>query len=109
MSSARGIAGSVEPEQAGCFLCVDEWEMEWFIEMNNTGGPVDVWAVEGVDEAQLVESPEGHSYLPRRIPADRLTLLRVDLPPVAPEAVSDAPDGGLSVVWRFQSRKSREG
>lgn len=108
MSVARGIAGSIAPEQEGCFLCADEWEMEWFIEMNNTGGPVDVWGVEGVDEAQLVHSPEGHSYLPARVPPDRLTLLRVDLPPVSPEAESDGPDGDLSVVWRFETRKSRE-
>jgi hypothetical protein len=104
MSIARGIAGSVEPEQDGCFLCADEWEMQWFIEMNNTGGPVDVWAVDGVGEAQLIKSPEGHRYFPGLIPPDRLTLLRVDLPPVARNAESDASDGGLSVVWRFQPR-----
>jgi hypothetical protein len=60
MGAARGIAGSSAPEQAGCFLCLNEFEMEWFVKtINTTGGPVDVWAVDGVDEKDLVESPEG--------------------------------------------------
>ena len=28
--------------------------------MNNTGGPVDVWAVEGYDEAQLLDNGSGY-------------------------------------------------
>jgi hypothetical protein len=56
--------------------------MEWFAKtINTTGGPVDVWAVDGVDEKHLVESPEGHSYLPRPIAAHLLTLWRSDCPP----------------------------
>ena len=52
--------------------------MEWFVKTSNTtGGPVDVWAVDGVDEKDLVESPEGHSYLPRPIAAHLLTLWRI--------------------------------
>jgi hypothetical protein len=59
-----------------------EFEMEWFVKtINTTGGPVDVWAVDGVDEKHLVESPEGHSYLPRPIAAHLLTLWRSDCPP----------------------------
>lgn len=81
MAAARGIAGSSVPEQAGCFLCLDEFEMEWFVKMNNTGGTVDVWAVEGVEPNDLVESPEGHLYLPRTIGAELLTLWRSDCPP----------------------------
>jgi hypothetical protein len=80
MGAARGIAGSVRPEQDGCFVCLSEWEMEWFVDMNNTGGPVDVWEVEGVNESELVESPEGHSFVPRRIPADCLRLHQTDVP-----------------------------
>lgn len=50
--------------------------MEWFVSMNNTGGSVDVWAVEGVDASQLVESPEGYLYVSSVIAAERLTLWR---------------------------------
>jgi hypothetical protein len=39
MGAAPGIAGSGRPEVEGCFLCVDVLEDEWFIKMNNTGGP----------------------------------------------------------------------
>jgi hypothetical protein len=82
MSAARGIAGSRAPEQPGCFLCESESEVEWFVGViNNTGGPVDVWAVDDVDAADLVESPEGYPYLPRTIPPERLTLLRAGIPP----------------------------
>ena len=83
MAAARGIAGSSAPEQAGCFLCLNEFEMEWFVGMNNTGGTVDVWAVEGVEPNDLVESPEGHFYLPRTIDRQLLTLWRSDCPPRA--------------------------
>jgi len=63
------------------FLCRDEFEAEWFVDMNNTGGPVDVWAVEGVDPQSLVDNGNGHAYVSEWIPASRLTLLRIDLPP----------------------------
>ena len=81
MGAASGIAGSRTAEQEGCFLCLGEWEMEWFVKLNNTGGPVDVWAVDGVDPKALVESPEGHFYLPSVVAAERLTLWRRDCPP----------------------------
>jgi hypothetical protein len=57
---SRGIAGSTHPEQEGCFMCLDDGELDWFVRMNNTGGPVDVWAVDGVNRQDLVVSPEGH-------------------------------------------------
>ena len=86
MAAACGIAGSRTPEQAGCFLCIGEFEMQLFVEMNNTGGTVDVWAVEGIDVDDLVESPEHFMYLPRVIPPERLTLWRRDcLRPDRPE------------------------
>ena len=47
MGSARGIAGSLRAEQEGCFLASDEGERDWFVRMNNTGGAVDVWEVDG--------------------------------------------------------------
>ena len=81
MGDAPGIAGSVHPEQAGCFVCLTEWEVDWFVAMNNTGGPVDVWAVDGVSEEELVESPEGHRFLAAPIAREQLTLLRRDIPP----------------------------
>jgi hypothetical protein len=83
MGVAPGIAGSHEPEQEGCFLCLDDHEAEWFVRMNNTGGPVDVWAVDGIEDA-LVESPEGHSYLPRVIDRIHLTLMLRDIDPPRP-------------------------
>ena len=80
MGAARGIAGSTDPEQQGCFLCHDEFEMEWFVSLNNTGGTVDVWVVEGIEPDELIESPEGHSYVPGTIDAEFLTLWRTDCP-----------------------------
>lgn len=81
MQAARGIAGSTGPEQQGCFLCLDEGEVSWFVDMNNTGGPVDVWQVRDVDPSELTESPEGHMFLPQRIPAARVSLVLTDIPP----------------------------
>ncbi|WGL53645.1 hypothetical protein P5P86_07375 [Nocardioides sp. BP30] len=82
MSVARGIAGSVAPEVEGCFLATDEWEAEYFLEMNNTGGPVDLWGVDGVDPAALVSADTGYLFLPATIPRAQLRLLRTDVPPL---------------------------
>jgi hypothetical protein len=79
MGAARGIAGSTSPEQEGCFFCQGEFEVEWFLRFPSEG-TFDVWAVDGVDERQLVESPEGHAYLPERVPPERLELIRKDVP-----------------------------
>src|SRR3954469_8733069 len=81
MGAARGIAGSRQPEQQGVFVCESEEEAEWFIRMNNTGGPVDLWAVDGIDSTALVKSPEGYLYLPETVAPGRLTLVRTDIPP----------------------------
>jgi hypothetical protein len=82
MGAARGIAGSTTPEQDGCFLCLDEFEMEWFVNsINNTGGSVDVWEVAGVAENELVEAMGGFLYLPRIVEPGHLTLWRKDCPP----------------------------
>jgi len=64
---APGIAGSLEAEVDGVFLCADEFEAGFFVQMNNTGGPVDVWAVTGVDESQLISAASGFSYYPAPI------------------------------------------
>ena len=80
MRDARGIAGSPVPEQQGCFLCIDEFDADLFVRMNNTGGAVDVWEVSGISESELVESPEGFHYLPRPIPRLQLRLARTEEP-----------------------------
>jgi hypothetical protein len=79
MADAPGIAGSERPEEEGSFVCMNEFEVSFFIRGNNTGGPVDVWAVEGVEEEELVTPPNGFQYVPRRIPPTQLSLYRRDL------------------------------
>jgi len=74
MGAACGIAGSREPEVEGIFLCRDESEVAWFVQMNNTGGPVDVWAVTGIDSAQLLDNGSGLAYLPAKIPSCQVRL-----------------------------------
>jgi hypothetical protein len=51
MGPARGTAGSYIPEQEGCFLCRSVSEADWFVRMGSRRGPVDVWAIEQVDES----------------------------------------------------------
>ncbi len=79
MGTARGIAGSSRPEADGIFLCYDESTADWFVHINNTGGPVDVWQVDDVDADQLVDNGSGFFYLPGRISVDRITLVQQDL------------------------------
>jgi hypothetical protein len=74
MGATRGIAGSTRPEEAGVFLCGD-LDVDFFVRMNNTGGPVDVWAVDGIDNARLVTTGSGFQYVPARIPAGQLALV----------------------------------
>jgi hypothetical protein len=81
MAFAPGIAGSSAPEVEGCFVCLEPGEDEWFVRMNNTGGPVDVWELAGVSLEELLTSPEGHSYVARTIAPEHLRLVRKDLPP----------------------------
>ena len=66
MGAARGIAGSMTPEENGVFLCRDEFEARFFIDLNNTGGPVDVWVVTGVEEGGLVTAVRGSATSPPR-------------------------------------------
>ena len=74
MGAAPGIAGSQVPEVEGVFLCRDEFEANLFIRMNNTGGPIDVWLVDGIESSALVDNGGGYGYLPRKIPTACLTL-----------------------------------
>src|ERR1700730_17121550 len=73
MGAARGIAGSMTPEENGVFLCRDEFEARFFTDLNNTGGPVDVWVVTGVAESELVTGGSGVCYFPplSRLPRSR--------------------------------------
>jgi hypothetical protein len=73
MGAAPGIAGSRVPEAEGVFLC-QEFYVGFFVGMNNTGGPVDVWAVSGMFEGQMIDNGSGFCYFPGRIPADQVTL-----------------------------------
>jgi hypothetical protein len=81
MIAAPGIAGSAAPEVDGCFLCVNLSDVDWFVWLNNTGGPVDVWAVDGIELDQLQTSPNGYDYFPAKISTEQLTLVRQDVPP----------------------------
>jgi hypothetical protein len=78
MGAAPGIAGSGAPEADGVFLCRDESEVGFFVHMNNTGGPVDVWQVAGVDEDAMVDNGDGFLYFPGRIPPEQITLVSHD-------------------------------
>jgi hypothetical protein len=81
MREARGIAGSDIPEQEGIFVCHSEVEAEFFLMSNNGDGPLDLWAVEGVEEAELIESPEHFYFVARSIPASQVSLVRQDIEP----------------------------
>ncbi len=80
MGLAVGIAGSPTPEVEGCFLAIPG-EVDFFVRINNTGGPVDVWRIDGISSDQLVEAPEGFSYYPGKISPHCLSLTEKDLPP----------------------------
>jgi hypothetical protein len=75
MGAARGIAGSREPEEDGIFVCPSEFDAEFFVRMNGTDGPVDVWAIDGIDPEELVPTDAGFTYVPARISPERLTLV----------------------------------
>ncbi len=86
MGAAPGIAGSRAPEAEGIFLCLDEFEAGMFVRMNNTGGPVDVWAVTGVEAEQLIGAGSGYGYYPAPIPPGQVALCQPPQPEAAPRA-----------------------
>lgn len=57
---------------------MNEFEVSFFVRGNNAGGPVDVWAVEGITEDELVTPPNGFQYVPRRIAPTQLSLYPQD-------------------------------
>ena len=77
MKQAPGIAGSNRPEVDGVFLCEDRWAAVWFVELNNTGGEVDVWAVEGIAEDQLLDAGSGFLYFPGTISAEAVERIEL--------------------------------
>ncbi|MGW3137169.1 hypothetical protein [Streptomyces sp. NPDC001139] len=82
MGAARGIAGSRRPEVEGIFICRGEEEAEFFLGIiNNTGGPADLWSVDGIDEGLLLDNGNGFVYLPSPIPASGVRLVRSDVSP----------------------------
>jgi hypothetical protein len=97
MKDARGITGSSAPQQAGIFVCLGEFEVDWFVHINNTGGSADVWGLEGLDGSELIQSAEGYFFLPRPIPPSQLTLTRTDIRPPPDEDEEGPPDG--TSVW----------
>lgn len=86
MGAAPGIAGSLTPEEEGVFLCRDEFEADFFVRINNSGGPVDVWAVAGIKEDELITAGYGFGYFPARIPPSQVTL--ANGPPEEPAPAS---------------------
>ena len=79
MGDARGIAGSERPEAPGCFLCRDRQEAG-FVQLCGVAQRVDIWVIEDVDPAALVDNGSGFFYVPGTIPPDRVTLVEQDLP-----------------------------
>jgi hypothetical protein len=75
MKFAPGIAGSLRPEVDGVFLCIYRDEADWFVDLNNTGDEVDVWAVEGITRDQLIDNGRGYFYYPGTIRADAVRRL----------------------------------
>ncbi len=101
MSGTRGIAGSRHPEVEGIFLSPDHFTAQFFVRINNTGGPVDIWAVDDVDENDLIDSGNGFSYVPYRIEPQGLTLhtqglTEDDLPPAIEMNTTNGPSTAYS-------------
>jgi hypothetical protein len=79
MGAVPGIAGSLAPEQPGCF--VSPHDAMFFVRMNNTGGPVDVWEVLEVNPELLADDPDaGFQYLPGGAEPEQVRLVAADLP-----------------------------
>jgi hypothetical protein len=66
MGPAQGIAGSSRPEVDGIFICRGEDEARFFVRINNTGGPVDIWTrgcAERIEHGALVKRGEPRSVI----------------------------------------------
>ena len=100
MGAARGIAGSDSPEKEGVFVTTNRFDAGFFVRMNNTGGPVDLWAIDGVDIP--LNTSDGFFWVPARIAREKLTLLERSVPiPVfeSSERSSHAYSSTLTVTF----------
>ena len=61
----------------GCSSALTGGRLTWFVELNNTGGEVDVWAVEGIAEDQLLDAGSGFLYFPGTISADAVERIQL--------------------------------
>lgn len=87
MGAAPGIAGSRQPEERAVFLCRDAFEAKFFVNLNNTGGPVDVWEVTGITQDELVTGGTGFCYFPAPIPPAQVAWA-ADWPQEVPMSVA---------------------
>jgi hypothetical protein len=60
-------------------LSTEDWDVDYFVRMNNPAAPVDVWQLEGFDADQMSDNGNGYVYLPGRISAGPITLVQRDL------------------------------
>ena len=78
MGAARGIAGSEKPEKPGVFVTTSRFDAGFFVRMNNTGGPVDLWAIDDVDTP--LNTFDGFFWVPATIGREHLTLVERSIP-----------------------------
>jgi hypothetical protein len=92
---------------------VNQAEADYFMCMNNTGGPVDVWQVDGIDVGQLLDAGSGYLYLPRLVDAASVRLTVLDRqPPIYTEPTatepSDAYSSELTITFDHHERERGE-
>jgi hypothetical protein len=88
MGAARGIAGSERPEVEGVFVGQGVFDADWFVRLNSTGGPVDVWEVSGIEPHRLLDNGSGYFYYPAVIPPEHCALVSSDIAPLPLDAMS---------------------
>lgn len=81
--------GAGARRRTGCLCASAASTLTLFVGMNNTGTRVDLWAIDGLDEGQLVESENGFLYVPGGIAVEMITLVEMNL---------DSPDDALNEV-----------
>ena len=106
MNSAPSMAGSTRPEEDSIFVCTGEYDADFFVRINNTGGPVDVWAIDGIDE-ELIEAGTGFFYVPHENTAASADpdQARHPAPPTAP---GTARRLRLQRRWLHDDRRRRD-
>lgn len=79
MGTVPGIAGSLEPEVEGIFLALGAYECRHFASLSNSGDPIDIWQVYGINLDALRTSHNGYLFFPGAIGPDRLSLVATDI------------------------------